>query len=131
MHGINLKPVAANPMPVAATTSKPALDSSVWRSKLEDNQHSDKLVELVKSAGLITREQYCDAMEIAESLGKSIDQVLATSILSEEQAKICEGALSYLERGIINENLAADAVRLASAKQLSFFEALKYFGFGW
>ncbi|MBX9725574.1 MAG: hypothetical protein K2X81_29520, partial [Candidatus Obscuribacterales bacterium] len=79
----------------------------------------------------ISREQYCDAQEIAESLNKSIDQVIVTSFLSEQQAQLCSAAMSYVERGIVIESLASDALMVANTKNISFIEGLRYFGYGW
>jgi hypothetical protein len=131
MHGINLKPATAMPLAAASTISKPAMSTSPWREKLESVQQSDKLVKLLDSAGMITAEQRCDAGEIAASMDKSIDQVITTSFLSEKQGELWASALSYLERGIINEDLAVDALRLANARGMKFVDSLTYFGFGW
>jgi hypothetical protein len=131
MHGINLKPSPA--VPLASTANRPAMASSVWKEKLESSQstHSDSLAKLLQRAGVINKEQVCDAGEIAESLKKSLDQVIVTSFLSEAQAELCTKALSYLERGIINEDLAAQAMAFCNARNVTFVEGLKYFGFGW
>ena len=131
MHGINLK---ALPVVLAASTlARPAMSSSVWKSKLEAEaeNNSEKMARLFLEAGIIGKEQYCDAAEIAESLHKSIDQVIVTSFLSDEQAVLCASAMHFLECDIINETLAADALRTANARGLTFREGLSYFGFGW
>lgn len=128
MQGIQLKGSAA-PM-AAAAASRPAVSNMPWRNKLESS-HSDSLTKLVQRAGILSKEQYCDAAEIAESLKKSLDQVIATSFLSEQQTEICASAMSYIEKGIITDALAADALMVANAKGISFSEGLKYFGFGW
>ena len=111
-----------------ADGQKPA--NNIWRDKLEAPQ-ANNLSKLLEKAGIVGKEQMCDAMEIAESLKKSIDQVLVTSFLSEKQAALCEQALRYIERGIITDALAADGLMVANMKGISFPEGLKYFGFGW
>ena len=118
-------PSAYKPM---ADGQKPA--NNIWRDKLEAPQ-ANNLSKLLEKAGIVGKEQMCDAMEIAESLKKSIDQVLVTSFLSEKQAALCEQALRYIERGIITDALAADGLMVANMKGISFPEGLKYFGFGW
>lgn len=127
MQAINFK---GSPVQAAATASKPACSNTPWRNKLEAS-HADSLAKLVNKAGIMGNEQICDAQEIADSLNKSIDQVIATSFLSDTQAELCAQAVSYIERGIITEALAADGLMVAHAKGISFTEGLKYFGFGW
>jgi hypothetical protein len=135
MHGINMKPSPV--VPTASAAARPALASSVWKDKLDASvavtvsSKSDTLAKLLQRAGMIGKEQVCDASDIAESLNKTVDQVITTSFLSAMQAELCASAMSYLERGIINEALAADALGLANSKGLPFVEGLKYFGFGW
>lgn len=127
MQSINL-----NSRTVLPTQAKPA--TAVWKDRLENSQaqaSSDMLAKLLQRAGIIGKEQYCDAAEIAESLKKSVDQVLTTSFLSQEQVEICNGAMTLLDRGLITEALAADGLAVANAKGISFQEGLKYFGFGW
>lgn len=126
MQTINLN-ARATALPSSAE-ARP--DASVWKSRLESSQ-SDSMAKLLQKAGIIGREQYCDAAEIAESLKKSIDQVLATSFLSEKQLVLVNSAMTYLDRGVLTEKLAADGMAVANSKDISFQEGLKYFGFGW
>lgn len=111
-----------------ADTQKPA--ANVWRDKLEAPQNNI-MSNLLQKAGLVGKEQLCDAMEIAESLKKSVDQVLVTSFLNDSQAKLCEQAVRYIEGGLVTESLAADGLMVANMKNITFPEGLKYFGFGW
>jgi len=139
MHGINLKPSSA--VSAAASTAKPAISNSVWKTKLETFeakpaatsavQPATKIAKLLQKAGMLGKEQYCDAQEIADSLNKSIDQVLLTSFLSEKQSALCASAISFLERGIISETLAVDALAFANVRTITFQESLRYHGFGW
>lgn len=118
-------PSAYKPM---AQSHQPA--ASVWRDKLEAPQ-ANNISKLLERAGLIGKEQICDAQEIAESLKKSIDQVLLTSFLNEKQAELCTTAMRYVDKGLITEGLAADGLMVANLKNIPFSEGLKYFGFGW
>jgi hypothetical protein len=127
MYGINMKPAPA----ISVAAIKPALSASIWRDKLAAPPKSDRAAKLLQYAGLIGPQDYCDALEIAESLNKSIDQVIASSFLPAKLSELCKDAVSHLERGLINESLAADALRFAYAKGLTFLAALKYFGYGW
>ncbi|MBX9568090.1 MAG: hypothetical protein K2X77_04305 [Candidatus Obscuribacterales bacterium] len=111
-----------------ADANKPA--ANVWRDKLEAPQ-ANNLSKLLERAGLVGKEQLCDAAEIAESLKKSIDQVLVTSFLNEKQADLCSAAMRYIDKGIVTEALAADGLMVANMKGIPFAEGLKYFGFGW
>lgn len=129
MPGINIKPVSTTP--AASMVPKSAMSTSVWRDKLETARHVETLANLLQSTGIINGEQYCEAIEIADSLRKSVDQVIFTSFLSEQQREICAGAMSYLERGIVNEELAANGLKFANDRGLTFAEGLRYFGFGW
>jgi hypothetical protein len=139
MQGINLKPSSG--VSAAASTAKPAMSNSVWKSKLEAMeakpadasavQPATKVAKLLQKAGMLGREQYCDAQEIADSLNKSIDQVLLTSFLSEKQSTLCASAISFLERGVIGETLAVEALAFANVRTISFEESLRYHGFGW
>lgn len=115
-------------VPPQVQAVKPAV--SVWKDRLEVSR-SDVLAKLAQKAGLIGAEQICDAQEIAESLNKSVDQVLATSFLNEKQSELCAAAMNYIERGVVTEALAADGLMVANSKGVSFVEGLKYFGFGW
>lgn len=115
-------------VPPQVQSVKPAV--SVWKDRLEVSR-SDVLAKLAQKAGIVGVEQICDAQEIAESLNKSIDQVIATSFLNEIETELCASAMSYIERGIVTEALAADGLMAAKAKGVSFTEGLKYFGFGW
>lgn len=132
-HGINMKPSPA--IPLASSTCKPAQSNAVWKEKLVDNKVevtiSDTAAKLVQRAGLIGPEQYCDAVEIADSLKKTVDQVIITSFMTDKQKDLVESAMSYLDRGIINDTLASDALAVANHKGISFTEGLKYHGFGW
>jgi hypothetical protein len=121
--------------PQTPSNYRPMADSNkhaaaVWRDKLEAPQ-ADHLSKLLERAGLIGKEQICDAAEIAESLKKSIDQVLLTSFLNEKQAELSTAAMRYVERGLVTEALAADGLMVANLKGISFAEGLRYFGFGW
>lgn len=121
--------------PQTPSNYKPLADSgkhvaSVWREKLEAPQ-ANNLSKLLERAGFVGKEQLCDAAEIAESLKKSIDQVLLTSFLNEKQAALCTTAMRYVDNGTITEALAADGMMVANLKGISFAEGLKYFGFGW
>lgn len=118
--------------PAAAATqgSRPAMSNTPWRNKLEAS-HSDVVAKLLHRAGILGNEQLCDAREIAESIQKSLDHVVASSFLNDKQTELCANAMHYLERGIVTEALAADALAVANVKQISFTEGLKYFGFGW
>ncbi len=127
MQSINFKSSQAQ---AASAYNGPKADPSVWRNKLEA-AHSDHLAKILQRAGIISREQYCDAQEIAESLNKSIDQVIVTSFLSEQQSLLCSAAMSYVERGLIIDSLASDALMVANTKNISFVEGLRYFGYGW
>ena len=127
MQSIQFK---GSPAAAATTASKPAMSNTPWRNKLEAS-HSDVLAKLLHRAGILGNEQYCDAQEIAESINKSMDHVVASSFLNDKQTELCASAMQYLERGIITESLAADALACANHKQISFNEGLKYFGFGW
>ncbi len=114
-----------------APRKAPSRSITVWRNKLIQHAQSDTLAKLVERAGLIGKEQLCDAMEIAESLKKTLDQVLVTSFLNDRQFEICGQAILYLERDLITEALAADGIMAANHKNISFAEGLKYFGYGW
>lgn len=118
------------PQPASLAPKRPKHSISVWRQKLESS-NSDVLTKLVERAGLIGREQIIDAHEIAESLKKSMDQVIVTSFLSEFQVELCSAAMSYIDRGFMTEALAVDGLVAANSKGISFQEGLKYFGFGW
>jgi hypothetical protein len=126
MQSIQLKGSAVP----ASTANRPAVSNTPWRNKLEAS-HSDALAKLLQRAGILGNEQYCDAAEIAESINKSIDHVLASSFLNDKQTELCASAMQYIERGILTEQLAADALAVANHKQISFAEGLKYYGFGW
>ncbi len=126
MQSINLKSSASHA--AVAGSAKPG--QSVWRSKLEAAQ-SDSLAKLLQRAGVISKEQYCDAMEIADSIKKSVDQVIVTSFLNEKESELCAAAMSHIERGAVTEELATDALRLANTKGIKFADGLKYFGYGW
>ncbi|MBX9688478.1 MAG: hypothetical protein K2X27_17345 [Candidatus Obscuribacterales bacterium] len=125
MQSVNLKTSST-----ATLNSSQKQSGSVWKQKL-DASSADKLSKLLQRAGIIGKEQLCDAMEIAESLNKSIDQVLSTSFLTEKQIELCALAMNYLERGLVTEALAADGLKMANARGLQFREGLKYFGYGW
>lgn len=101
-----------------------------WRNKYQ-SAHSESLSRLLQTAGMIGAEQLCDAMEIAEALGKGVDQVLLTSFLNQVQADLASQAQKFVDEGKMTEQLAADGLSLANARGLSFMEGLKYFGFGW
>lgn len=128
MQSIQMK--ASSAVPAATIASKPAVSNMPWRDKLEASQ-SEGLAKLLHRAGILGNEQLCDAAEIAESINKSLDHVVASSFLNEKQTELCASAMQYLERGILTEALAVDALAVANLKQISFAEGLKYFGFGW
>lgn len=123
-----MKPQAQSAYKPVADSNKPA--ASVWKEKFEAPQASN-LPQILERAGILGKEQLCDASEIAESLKKSIDQVLMTSFLSEKQVELCSNAVRYLQRGLLTEALAADGLMVANKKGISFEEGLRYFGFGW
>lgn len=111
-------------------------DPSVWKQRLsqemEKPKREDTLTNLLMKARLISQSDICEAMEIAESHGKPVDQVLTTSgILSEELRHLCAKAAHYIERGLVNEALAIEGLQVAAKKGLTFEGGLAYFGWGW
>ncbi len=110
--------------------------SDPWKERLsqetEKPRREDTLTSLLIKARILNQSDICEAMEIAESHGQPVDQVLTTSgILSEELRHLCVKAVSYIERGLVNEALAIDGLQVAHRKGLSFEGGLSYFGWGW
>lgn len=120
----------SNSISSSASYNKPAISTDPWKMKLESSQ-SRVMANLLYRAGIISEEQYYEAADIAASINKSIDHVIMASFLSGFQSELCTNAMSYIERGIVTEDLAASALAKANLKGLSFGEGLKYFGFGW
>lgn len=106
-------------------------NSCVWKTRLEKNQ-ATTLARLVKEAGILGTAEIVEAMEIAESLKQSVDQVLFNSgFLHGEVAKLCVRAIHYIEAGICAEYLVVLGLAMACKKRLSFEDGLRYYGWGW
>lgn len=111
-------------------------DPSVWKQRLADEgappRQEDTITNLLMKTRLLPQEEICHAMEIAESLGQPVDQVLSnTGILPEELRNLLVRAASFIERGLVSEALAIDGLHIAHRKRLSFEGGLSYFGWGW
>jgi hypothetical protein len=111
-------------------------DSSVWKQRLDEAERprakEDTLTSLLMKARILSQTDICEAMEIAESHGQPVDQVLTTSgILSEDLRQLCVKAVNYIERGLVSETLAIDGLQVAYRKKLTFEGGLSYFGWGW
>ncbi|MBX9569197.1 MAG: hypothetical protein K2X77_09900 [Candidatus Obscuribacterales bacterium] len=106
-------------------------NSCVWKTRLEKNQ-ATTLARLVKEAKILSTEEIVEAMEIAESLKQSVDQVLFNSgFLHGEVAKLCTRAMQFIEEGLCAEYLVALGLGMAAHKRLSFEDGLRYYGWGW
>ena len=111
-------------------------DPSVWKQRLAQEtgkpKQDDTLTNLLVKARLIPQQDICDAMEMAESHGQPVDQVLFTSgIVSEELRQLLLRAVNFIERGLVSEALAIDGLQVAHRKGLTFESGLAYFGWGW
>lgn len=97
-----------------------------------EDPKSAKLSNLLLKAGLLQQQEICDAMEIAESLKKPLDQVLMTSgFMNSELSQNCHEAISYIDRGLITDQLVIEGLRIAHQKGLRLRDGLKYLGWGW
>lgn len=106
-------------------------NSCVWKTRLEKNQ-ATTLARIVREAKILTTEEIVEAMEIAESLKQSVDQVLFNSgFLQGEVAKLCSRAVEFLEEGLCAEYLVVLGLGMAVQKRLSFEDGLRYYGWGW
>ena len=73
-----------------------------------------------------------EALEISESVGSQIEQVVVNSgFVTEKILRNAKQARQFVQQDLMVEGLAVDGLREAARRDLDIESALKYLGWGW
>lgn len=87
---------------------------------------------LLVKAGLLQKEEVAMAGEIAQTTGHSLPQVLVRSgFLTQLQYSNLERAQDLMDRNVVGENLALEALRFSNPRDMPLEKGLKFLGWGW